>query len=457
LLVRADYVIPVSGKPFNDGFVLIKDGVITETGLWKRAPKDIKSTADEFIDGKKCVLLPGFVNSHTHLREVVQRGLGVDTELIEWLDKYIHPTSRMLHECETEFKSILGGRTPFEVAYDLSMMESVRFGITTFRDHACNFAKYHVPESIESCGKAGIRGVFAVGSEDLAVDDSLLETPKTALRRLDGLRKEYHNGKTVLIEAGPHATFSNSSEMLLSQKEYCMKHGLRIHSHCAESVKDAKEVLDEHGKSPVQLLSDIGFLGKELSLAHLVQVDDSDIKVLAKSGTHAVHNPEANCFLASGIAPVVKMMDAGINVAVATDGPASNNDMDIIEAMRFCTMLQKAHLKDPKAMPMKETLETITINAARNMGLERSIGSIESEKRADLVLVDLSGPHTTPVIDPLANLIYSAKGTDVRTVIAGGKIIMRDWKLLLHGIDIEKTKERAQVLARELVKRIGMK
>ena len=453
LLVRADYILPVVGKPFRDGFVLSEDGKIIETGRWNDFSGS-SSRADEFIDGKHCALLPGFLNSHTHLREVVQRGLGVDTELMDWLGKFIHPTSKILHENSKELESIVG-RSPWDVAYELSMIESVHFGITTFRDHACNFAKYHVPESIAACRKAGIRGVFAVGSEDLQVEEDLIETREKVLDRLDALRKEYHDGNKILIEAGPHAAFSNSSELLLAQKEYCERHGLRMHAHCAESVRGTAKVRELSGKSPVKYFGDLDFLGGTLSLAHLVQVDDSDIKLLASSGTHAVHNPEANCFLASGIAPVTKMMNAGINVAVATDGPASNNDLDIIEAMRFCAMLQKAHLKNPKAMPVSTALETITVNAAKNMGLEGVVGRLEVGTCADLVLVDFSGPHTTPVIDPLANLVYSVKGTDVRTVIADGKILMKDWDLQLPGIDVEKTKAQAQVLAEELVRRLG--
>jgi len=364
------------------------------------------------IDATGQILLPGLINTHGHAPMVLFRGLGSDLDLMDWLQQYIFPA---------EAKSV----TPAFVrtGTQLAALEMIRSGTTTFAD------MYYFEEEIaRAASEAGLRGVLGQTIIKFPVADA--KTPEDGLARAERFITEWKGNALITPAVAPHALYTLEPATLKACRALADKHQVPLLIHLAETRAEVDTALTLANSTPTKYLQGVGLWGPRTLAAHGVWVSPEDMVVLKTAGVAVSHNPESNMKLASGTAPVVDYLEAGITVGLGTDGAASNNDLDMFEAMRFAAFLQKHARNDPRALPATAVLDMATRGGAAALGLDAQIGSVEVGKRADVILVDTRGPRQTPMFDPVAHLVYSAHGDDVTTTIVNGKVLMRDRKVL---------------------------
>lgn len=435
MIIEGGYLIPVKphGKIVRDGALVIEGDEIVFVG--KKDEARSKYSSDVVIKAPHHVIVPGFVNSHCHLFQSILKNLGVDMDLVEWLRRIIHPALVSFNDED------------FYVAAKWGLVENLKSGVTTIVEN------HYGPRGYDAVAKAlielRVRAFLARGIYELNVLlDELREEPDQALSHVENLVKKYHGLNNMLwIAIAPMHPYNASRDLLLKAKELSDRYSLIYHTHTAESPRDLEFAKKLHGKTDVELLHELNILSPMYHAVHAVNVTPLEISMIASSRAHVVHNPESNLIIGSGIAPIVEYLKSGVNVALGTDGAASNNNNDIIEAMRFAVLSQRGFRRDPTAITAWDALEMATINGARALGLEDSIGSLEPGKKADVVIVKLNGPHIHPVNDPLGALVYSANASDVETVILNGEVVVDNGRIV--NIDeealrscVEKTLER---------------
>ncbi len=369
-------------------------------------------TAGETIDGGGQIVMPGLVNTHGHAPMVLFRGLGSDLDLMDWLQQYIFPA---------EAKAV----TPAFVrtGTQLAALEMIRSGTTTFAD-----MYYFEEEVARAASEAGLRGVLGQTIIKFPVADA--KTPEEGLARAERFLSEWKGHALITPAVAPHALYTLEAATLKASRALADKHQAPLLIHLAETRAEIDAALTLSQATPTQYLQGVGLWGPRTLAAHGVWVSPEDMTLLKAAGVAVSHNPESNMKLASGTAPVVDYLEAGITVGLGTDGAASNNDLDMFEAMRFAAFLQKHARNDPRALPAAAVLDMATRGGAAALGLAGQIGSLEVGKRADVILVDTRGPRQTPMFDPVAHLVYSAHGDDVTTTIVNGKVLMRDRRRL---------------------------
>jgi 5-methylthioadenosine/S-adenosylhomocysteine deaminase len=369
-------------------------------------------TARETIDGRGQIVMPGLVNTHGHAPMVLFRGLGSDLNLMDWLQQYIFPA---------EAKAV----TPAFVrtGTQLAALEMIRSGTTTFAD-----MYYFEEEVARAASEAGLRGVLGQTIIKFPVADA--KTPDEGLARTERFLTQWKGHALITPAVAPHALYTLEASTLKACRALADKHQVPLLIHLAETRAEIDAALTLAQSTPTQYLRGVGVWGPRTLAAHGVWVSPEDMAVLKAAGVAVSHNPESNMKLASGTAPVVDYLAAGVTVGLGTDGAASNNDLDMFEAMRFAAFLQKHARNDPRALPATAVLDMATRDGAAALGLGAQIGSLEVGKRADVILVDTRGPRQTPMFDPVAHLVYSAHGDDVTTTIVNGKVLMRDRKVL---------------------------
>jgi 5-methylthioadenosine/S-adenosylhomocysteine deaminase len=389
--------------------------------------------ADTVINADGRLLIPGLVNTHTHLSMTLMRGLADDMPLDTWLNDHIWPVEGQLN-----------GEFCYAGAL-LACAEMIKSGTTCFND--MYFFMDHVAKAAD---EAGIRGILSHGMIDFGDEDRRKKEFKETHRIL----KECHNTADGRIQVayGPHSPYTCSKELLEQVKKEAAKYGVRIHIHVSETQKEVADVSEIHGKRPFEYLSEIGFLGDELTAAHAVWLSDNEIELIKDSQTKISHNPSSNMKLSSGIAPVSKILKSGACVSIGTDGTASNNNMDMLEEMKITSLLQKVSTMDPTVLPANEVFKMATINGANTLGLENELGSLEVGKKADITLLNIKTPQLTPFRNPISHLVYSATGGDVDTVICNGEILMQNRNLLT--IDEEVVIEMAQNASEDLLSKV---
>ena len=396
---------------YNPGAVAIDGTTIVAVG----AAADIAARfkAADQINAAGSIVIPGLINTHGHAPMVLYRGLADDLRLQDWLEKYIFPA-----EAKTVSREMVRAGTR------LAALEMIQSGTTTYAD------MYYFEEEVARVTKAaGMRGVLGQTIIQFPVADA--KTPQEALARAEGLIKEFAKDDLIVPAVAPHSPYTVDAKDLLASRALATKYGVPVLIHVAETETELGASKTAHsGMSPVLYLQSIGFWGPRTLVNHGVWVDAADIKLLRSHEVAVSHNPESNMKLASGIAPVPDYLAAGVTVGLGTDGAASNNDLDMFEAMRFAALLHKVKTGDPRAIPAATALEMATIHGAKALGLERQIGSIEGGKRADLVVVSASSARMTPMYDPVSHLVYAAHGDDVRAVMVNGRVLMRDRKML---------------------------
>ncbi len=439
IFIEGGYVIPVRPryKIIRDGAVVVEDDRIVFVGKLDEAKR--KYHSDIVIKARRHVIVPGFVNAHCHLFQSILKNIGIDMELVSWLRTSIHPTLTSFHDED------------FYIAAKWGLIENIKSGVTSIIEN--HYGPRGHEDVIKALIESRMRAVLARGIYEVNVlIDILKETPEQALSHVESLVKKYHgyNGR-LMIAVAPMHPYNASVELLLKAKELSDKYNLIYHTHTAESKKDQELVIQLHGKSDVKLLYELGILGPKYHAVHAVNVSPEEIKYIAETGAHVIHNPESNMYLGSGIAPIPEYLSEGVNVALGTDGAGSNNNNDMIEAMRFAVLLHRAARSHPSIITAWDALEMATINGAKALGLEREIGSLEPGKKADITIIKLDAPHTTPVHDPLGAIVYCANEQDVDTVIVNGDILMLERQVLVF--DEEKVKDEARKTAEKILDR----
>ena len=383
----------------------------TSTELRAHAMKGVKSK--QTIDAKGKLVLPGFINGHTHVPMTLFRGLHDDVTLDDWLRKYIFPA-----EAKNVTEEFVRWGTRLAAA------EQIRSGVTTFAD------MYYFEDAVaEETKAAGMRGVLGETFIDFPAPDNKNEAEMLAYT--EKFLKRWQGDPFIHAAPAPHSIYTCSQKTLRDAAALARKYHAPILIHVAEMKKELDDSRLQNGTTPVQYLERIGILGPDVVAAHCIFVDEADRKILADRKVGCVHNPSSNMMLASGISPVPEMRSAGVAVGLGTDGPAgSNNDLDLMEEMDLAAKLAKISKMDPLALNAKAVVEMATIDGARALHLEQEVGSLEAGKKADLILIGLDAPNAVPMYDIYAQLAYALKASDVETVVIGGRTVMLQHKLL---------------------------
>lgn len=401
--------------------ILIKDTTILSDKIKKASILIVDNTIEEIsndlsvtdaskvIDGTNKITMPGLVNTHSHVAMTLLRGIGDDEELQTWLKDYIWPKEAKLDE-----KLVYAGSK-------LAMAEMIKTGTTTFND-----MYFYMEETAKAVEESGIRGVLGYGMIDLFDD----EKRKQEIKATKNLIKNSHNTANgrVQVAVAPHAPYTCSEELLNESKKLANKHNLKLHIHVSETQQEVNDLEKQRNQTPFEYLDSIDLLDENTIAAHGVWTTDNEMKLLKEKQVSISHNPSSNMKLASGIAPVSKYIKNDINVAIGTDGVSSNNNLDMFSEMKLTALLQKVNTMNAKTLPAQATFNMATENGARALGI--NTGSIKEGKLADIVLVNMNVPHMIPVRNPLSNIIYSALGSDVDTVICDGQLLLEDKKLL---------------------------
>src|SRR2546423_477276 len=362
----------------------------------------------ESVDARGQIVLPGLINTHTHAPMVMYRGLADDLALMDWLQKYIFPA-----EAKTVSPEMV------RIGTRLAALEMIESGTTTFAD------MYYFEEEIaRATFAAGLRGILGETIIQFPVADA--KTPADALARAERFIREFKDNGLIVPAVAPHALYTNDRTSLVAAGGLRRKSGLPVLIHYSEAEDEVRSAREQYNMTPAAALESIGFWGSNTLAAHGVWVTDDDIAILKRHGVGIAHNPESNMKLASGAAPVTKYLAAGVNVGLGTDGAASNNDLDMFEAMRQAAFLAKLATRDPTAVSARTALDLATIGGARALAMDRQIGSLESGKKADLIVVSMREARQTPIYDPISHLVYTTRGDDVTTTIVNGKVLMKD-------------------------------
>jgi len=404
ILIRGCTILPMDGKRrvVEKGCIAIKDDLIIYVGKEAGAPL---IRAEETIDGRGKVAVPGLVNCHTHLPMTVFRGVAEDQELGRWLSETIWPLEAKLKPGDVYDGALLG------------CLEMIKSGTTCFAD--MYFHEGMVAKAVE---RAGLRAVLASGiieAGDVKRGEELLKESVEFARRFHG----FADGR-VRVCLGPHAVYTCSPSLLMKVRERASELGIGIHIHLAESKGMVKFVKEKYGFTEVEFLESLGFLKSDVLAAHCIYLSEEEMRLMAKRGVKVSYNPVVNMKLALGVPKIRDLMSFGVIVGIGTDGPASNNDLDMFDDLRVGALLQKVSYMDSTVLPAYSVLGMATIGGARALGLEESVGSLEVGKKADVMLVDFGKSHLTPVHDFYANLVYSARGSDVDTVVVDGRVLM---------------------------------
>ena len=413
LLINGGTIVTMDGDRLilEDGAVVVKGDVISAIGF--RTDLEKKYIVDQTIDARGKLVLPGFINGHTHVPMTLFRGLHDDVTLDEWLHKYIFPAES---KNVTEEFVRWGTR--------LAAAEQIRGGITTFAD------MYYFEDAVaEETKKAGMRGILGETFIDFPAPDNKDEAAMLAYT--EKFLKRWQNDPLIHAAPAPHSIYTCSQKTLQDAAALARKYNAPILIHVAEMKKELDDSRAQNGTTPVQYLNKIGILGPDVVAAHCIFVDDTDRKVLAEKQVGCVHNPSSNMMLASGVSPVPELRAAGVAVGLGTDGPAgSNNDLDLMEEMDLAAKLQKITKMNPLALGAKAVVEMATIDGAKALHMEKEIGSLEAGKKADIIVISLNEPNAVPMYDVYAQLAYALKGSDVETVVIGGRVVMREHQLL---------------------------
>ena len=430
LIINAT-LLPLSAtmpEMIQHGYLAVKDGKIKALGpMTDLADED---GADTIIDGSGHLVMPGLVNTHTHAAMSLFRGLADDLELMTWLNEHIFPA---------EAKSV----NP-EMVYwcsKLAAAEMILAGTTTVADGY--FLEDSAAEAFTDCG---IRSVVAQGVIDFpapGVPDPA-QNVEAAAHFIDRWQAK---NKLIIPAIFCHSPYTCSPDTLKKAKEAARRKNARLFIHVAETKAEIQQIQEQHNTTPVRYLANLGILDKDTICVHCVWLDEGDIAILAKSGTKVSTCPQSNMKLGSGIAPLSKMLAAGISVGLGTDGCASNNTLDLFSEMDICAKLHKVKDLDPTALPAKTVLEMATTGGATALGLADQIGSLSPGKKADVILLDLMQPHLQPFYHAYP-LVYAANGADVSTVIIDGKIVMQDRQVLTF--DVKEAMLKVRKLADSL-------
>ncbi|MDD6142278.1 MAG: amidohydrolase [bacterium] len=409
--------------PFiDDAEILIEDKLIVYAGKRSEAPA---FEADETVDGQGALAMPGLCNMHTHTPMTLLRSIGSDLPLDRWLHEAIFPVEAHLTDDAVRAGS------------DLGIMEMLRFGTTSFND-----MYMHMDMEAEAVRDSGMRALLGHGVVDF--DESCSDLlPGIAL-----IEKWNHAADDrIRISLAPHSEGATTQKVMEKVREAAETYRVPIHVHVSETKLDFDGSLERRGLTPPQYLNKLGFMDYPVLAAHCVWFTDEDIELFARTGAVVLHNPISNLKLASGVAPIAKMLKAGVKVTIGTDGVASNNNLNLWEEIKLMPMLQKGTTLDPTVVSPAQTIAAATYNGAQAMGYE-NLGLLKEGYLADLILVKMDEAHMYPCHDLESNLVYSAQGSDVRLTMVGGKVLYRDgeYTTLDPKLVIARARKEAELL-----------
>lgn len=432
LLITGGAVVTMDGerKVFDNGFVAIRGERIVEVGdAAQLASKGYR--AKQIINAQGKVILPGLINTHTHIPMVLFRGIADDLNLQDWLNKYIFPAEAK--NVTREFV-VAGTR--------LGLAEMIRGGTTTYAD------MYYFEDAIaEETKRAGVRGVLGETVIDFPVPDN--KTWPEAMSYTEKFIQRWKGDSLITAAIAPHAPYTVNTQHLNEVRALAEKLDSPIIIHLAEAPTETEFMVKTYNSRPAAYLEKINFLSPRVLAAHVVHVNDEEIAILKQREVGVGHCPQSNMKLASGTAPIPAMLKAGVRVGLGTDGAASNHDLSMWEEIDTAAKLHKLIANDPTVVPAMQALEMATIGGARAIHQEKEIGSLEAGKRADVILVDLSAPHLVPLYNFYSHLVYAAKASDVSDTIVNGRVLMRNRRLLTINEEAVKT------AAREYQKRVS--
>lgn len=417
-------------RVIEDGAVAVKADKIVAVG--KRADVIRNRTAKRTINAAGKVIIPGLINTHTHIPMTLFRGISDDLDLQEWLTKFIFPA-----EAKNVDEAFVRAGTR------LGLAEMIRGGTTTYCD------MYYFEDAIaDETSKAGMRGVLGETIIDFPVPDN--KTYADGLAYTERFIKKWQNDPLIVPAVAPHAPYTVSQEHLLQARDLSNRLKAPLVIHLAEANTETEFIQQKHkGMRPIEFVESIGFLTNRTIAAHVIQANDAELDMLKKRGVGIAHNPQSNMKLAAGTSPVPAMLLKGLNVGLGTDGAASNNDLSMWEEMDTAAKLHKLISGDPKTLPAEQVFEMATIGGARALHMEDIIGSITVGKRADIAIIDMDGLHQTPMYNVFSHLVYATKASDVRTVIINGRVVMLDRRLLT--LDENAIKRDANAYRRKII------
>ncbi len=420
LLIREVTAITLGDPPVREGVsIAVRDGQIAT--IADEAPPS--SGFERIIDGRNKLATPGLINAHTHLAMVLMRGYADDLPLMRWLEEAIWPLEAELTEADVYWGTLH------------AMAELIRSGTTCIAD-----MYLHMDQVARAADQSGLRALLAYGM--IAPNGGQKARDEIAATR--DFLSEHHDTANGRVRAAiaPHAPYTCDPAVWEGAVDLAQAYDTLVHTHLAETRGEVEAAREAWGQTPIERVADLGVLEVPVLAAHCVHLDEGDFDLLAEHDVQVAHNPTSNLKLASGFAPVQQQLDRGINVAVATDGASSNNNLDLLEEIRLASYCQKAILEDATALPALEAFRLGTERGARALKWDE-IGTLQPNTPADIVLWDMDRPHWVPNYDPVSNLVYSAHSSDVASVIVNGKPIMEDREIMTF----DETQARAHVRA----------
>ncbi len=424
LWIRNTQILTMTGAPVFSGDILIEGDKIAVLG--NVTPE--QAVGAEIIDGSHTVAMPGLVNTHTHAAMTLLRSYADDMELMPWLNEKIWPA-----EAKFVNEYIYWGSA-------LAAVEMIQSGTTTFADM---YDSMH--EVARVTEESGLRANLSRGC--VVFSDPELKNIQKNVR----LYENFHNTADGRIQVwfAPHAPYTCPPDYLTKIVEVAAQCNTGIHVHLAETQDELRQIREGYGKTPTEYLHDLGVFELPTLAAHSVYLTDSDIAILKEHNVGIAHNPSSNLKLASGIANIPKYLQAGLHVGIGTDGCSSNNTLNMFKEMTICSFVQKVHAMDPTVLPADTILQLATVGGAEVLHLADQIGTLKVGKKADLILVDIDKPHFAPWNNVVSDLVYSAQGSDVKTTIVNGKILMKDYQVLT--MDVEKIMAETARIARQVL------
>jgi 5-methylthioadenosine/S-adenosylhomocysteine deaminase len=412
LLVLGGKIVTMDGarRVIDEGGIAVSGGRILAIG--PRTEIEKAYTSRQRVNAAGKLIVPGLINGHTHIPMVLFRGLADDLDLQDWLTKYIFPA-----EAKNVSEDFVRAGTR------LGLAEMIRGGTTTYCD------MYYFEDAIaDETAKAGVRGVLGETVIDFPVADN--KTNAEAMAYVEKFVSHWQGNDLIIPAIAPHAPYTVSEEHLKAIRAFSDRTGAPIVTHISETKKEVEDSIKAKGASPVDYLERIGFLNERVIAAHMVWPQAGETDILKRRRVGVVHNPQSNMKLASGVAPVPRMLDEGILLGLGTDGAASNNDLNMWEEMDTAAKLHKVFSGDPKVLSAQQAFELATIRGAAALHLEKEIGSLEKGKRADIVILERDALNQIPLYNVYSDLVYATKASDVETVIINGRLVMRNRRLL---------------------------
>ena len=420
-LIKNAYVLDMVGEVAN----VRKSDILIQDNRIEKIEPEINEEADEKINAKNMIVMPGLINTHTHLAMSIFRGYKDDQKLMDWLENAIFPVEDKLEPEDIYWNSYL------------SCIEMIKSGTTT-----CNDMYFGMNKVIESIEDVGLRAVVAWCMTDDAIGDKVEKTREYA--------KKYNVPESkITIFTSPHAPYSCNPDTIKLCVDLAKELNTGLHIHLSETLEEEKTIYEKYDKRGTEYLNDLGVFDVPVVLAHGIYISDSDIDILRNIKGGISHNPISNCKLSSGICDVVKLRKNGIHVGLGTDGIGSTTTLDMFEEMKTAAYLQKLNTKQPTSITAYEILKMATIEAAKVLGMEDEIGTLEVGKKADMIFIKTDKIHLCPDNDICTNIAYSANGADVDTVIIDGKVIMQNRKML-HSNEKEVMRQVKKIAKRLL-------